>query len=288
MPLPPSFTVGVVSPIALPPLQWVWSVLLPFLPCNGCGQSLFPLPPSLAVGVDVVSPIALPSLAMGVVSIYSPIALAMGVVSPIAPPSFLCSAWDTLHPSQQWVWSIPIAPPSLTVGAAVGLSVGDEVAGLLPLDSECPGCAEYSILPEYCLLLKPATVSHTDCAAALRGGLMAYTALHHQTRLEPGAIVLVCSAMEGERMIILQLCDLLGAKVSIKLRTCVRMYWGLECLGPSAKIGKGEHVVREYVTLLGPIGGNGEHVTSWSQCKGGAIGCKGEHMGTSWIGGACT
>lgn len=99
------------------------------------------------------------------------------------------------------------------VGDAVSLSVGDEVAGLLPLDSECPGCAEYCVLPEYCLVLKPNTVSFADSAASLRGGLMAYTALHHQTRLEPGAIVLVCSALEGERMIILQLCELLGAKV---------------------------------------------------------------------------
>lgn len=105
--------------------------------------------------------------------------------------------------------------PPFTVGASVTLSVGDEVAGLLPLDSECPGCAEYTVLPEYCLVLKPATISHTDCAAALRGGLMAYTALHHQTRLDPGAIVLLCSAIEGERMMILQLCDLLGAKVSV-------------------------------------------------------------------------
>ena len=102
---------------------------------------------------------------------------------------------------------------SCAVGSSVSLSAGEEVAGLLPLDSECPGCAEYCVLPEYCLVTKPSNVSHTDCAAALRGGLMGYTALYHQARLEPGAIVLLCSAMEGERMIMLQLCDLLGAKV---------------------------------------------------------------------------
>lgn len=99
----------------------------------------------------------------------------------------------------------------------MSVSAGDEVAGVLPLDSECPGCAEYCVLPEYCLALKPSNVSHTDCAAVLRGGLMAYTALHHQARIEPGAIVLLCSAMEGERVIILQLCDLLGAKVCADL-----------------------------------------------------------------------
>ena len=99
------------------------------------------------------------------------------------------------------------------VGSSVSFSVGDEVAGLLPLDSECPGCAEYCTLPEYCLVLKPPTVSYADCAAAMRGGLMAYTALYHQTRLEPGAIVLVCSALQGERLMVLQLCDHIGVKV---------------------------------------------------------------------------
>ncbi len=101
------------------------------------------------------------------------------------------------------------------MGDSAGFSVGDEVAGLLPLDSECPGCAEYCVLPEYCLVLKPPSVTHVDCAAALRGGLMAYTALHYQTRLEPGAIVLISSVMEGERIIFLQLCEHIGAKVRV-------------------------------------------------------------------------
>ena len=64
-------------------------------------------------------------------------------------------------------------------------------------------------------------MSHVDCAAALRGGLMAYTALHDQARLEPGAIVLISSVMEGERIIFLLLSQHIGAKVcwlqSIKL-----------------------------------------------------------------------
>ena len=101
------------------------------------------------------------------------------------------------------------------MGESVSFSAGDEVAGLLPLDSECPGCAEYCVLPEYCLVLKPSSVSHVDCAATLRGGLMAYTALHYQTRLEPGAIVLISSVMEGERTSFLQLCEHIGAKVSV-------------------------------------------------------------------------
>ena len=94
-------------------------------------------------------------------------------------------------------------------------TVGDEVAGILSLDSECPGCAEYCTIPEYCLVKKPASISHADCAATLRGGVRAYTALAYQTRLESGAIVLVCSAATGEGIILLQLCETLGVKVQI-------------------------------------------------------------------------
>ena len=91
------------------------------------------------------------------------------------------------------------------------------MTGLLPLDSECPGCAEYCTVPEYCLVRKPPGSSHSDCAAAVRGGIMAYTALHYHARLESGGVVLVCSALKGERLAILQLCELLGAKVSCKI-----------------------------------------------------------------------
>lgn len=94
-------------------------------------------------------------------------------------------------------------------------TVGDEVAGILSLDSECPGCAEYCTVPEYYLVKKPSSISHADCAASLRGGLRAHTALVHQTRLEPGAIVLVCSAASGEGIILLQLCEALGVKVCV-------------------------------------------------------------------------
>lgn len=99
-------------------------------------------------------------------------------------------------------------------------TVGDEVAGILSLDSECPGCAEYCTIPEYYLIKKPVSVSHADCAASLRGGVRALTALAYQTRLEPGAIVLVCSAATGEGIILLQLCEALGVKVKYVILLC--------------------------------------------------------------------
>ena len=111
-------------------------------------------------------------------------------------------------------------------GAYANFSVGDEVAGLLPLDAECPGCAEYCIVPQHCLVAKPPGPSHADCAACLRGGVMAYTALSYQVKLEAGAVVLLCSALQGERLAMLQFCDLIGAKVRPCNVTWFRHLWG--------------------------------------------------------------
>jgi len=102
------------------------------------------------------------------------------------------------------------------VGAAVkSFVVSEEVTGILPLDTECPGCAEYCTVPEYYLVSKPVGVSHVDCAACLRGGVRAYTALHFQTHLEPGAIALVFSAASGDGLMMIQLCEALGVKVQL-------------------------------------------------------------------------
>lgn len=54
-------------------------------------------------------------------------------------------------------------------------------------------CGSY-IFVTISIVSKPAGVSHLDCAACLRGGVRAYTALHFQVHLEPGTIALVFSA----------------------------------------------------------------------------------------------
>ena len=69
-------------------------------------------------------------------------------------------------------------------------------------------------MPEFCLVQKPVGVSHADAAVTLRGGVKAYTTLAHQTKLEPGAIIMICSATSGDGLILMQLCDALGVKVS--------------------------------------------------------------------------
>lgn len=83
--------------------------------------------------------------------------------------------------------------------------------GILPLFSECPGCAEYCVIPEHYLgqfnsiptvdnfnpftiVSKPVSLSHVDCAAGLGSGLRAYTAFHTQAPIVPGNVVLITGA----------------------------------------------------------------------------------------------
>jgi NADPH:quinone reductase-like Zn-dependent oxidoreductase len=86
-------------------------------------------------------------------------------------------------------------------------------AGILPLDSECPGCAEYCVLPEHFLVSKPVSLSHADCAAGLGSGLRAYTAFHTQVPVVPGNVVLITGAASADGVVMIQWCEYLGAKV---------------------------------------------------------------------------
>jgi NADPH:quinone reductase-like Zn-dependent oxidoreductase len=100
------------------------------------------------------------------------------------------------------------------VGEAVKMfSIGDEVTGILPLYSECPGCAEYCVIAEHFLVSKPVSLSHVDCAAGLGSGLRAYTALHTQATIVPGNVVLVTGAASADGVVMIQWCESLGAKV---------------------------------------------------------------------------
>ncbi|KAL5457211.1 hypothetical protein EMCRGX_G034456 [Ephydatia muelleri] len=101
------------------------------------------------------------------------------------------------------------------VGSAVQrLLVSQDVVGLLPLDTESPGCAEYCIVPEYNLVPKPRSLSHVDAAAILAPALKAYTALyHHASRLGPKTTVMVLSAASADGQVVVQLCEVLETKV---------------------------------------------------------------------------
>ena len=85
--------------------------------------------------------------------------------------------------------------------------------GVLPMDTTCSGCADHCVIPEYCLVKKPKTVSHIDCAAVMEPGIMGLTAISHQTHLTPGSTVLIFSGCSATGVILTQLFTSCGAKV---------------------------------------------------------------------------
>ncbi|XP_068698755.1 quinone oxidoreductase-like protein 1 isoform X1 [Montipora foliosa] len=78
------------------------------------------------------------------------------------------------------------------VGSAVTrVSIGDEVAGILPLDSAAAGCANFCVMSEYDVARKPEKVDHIDAAGCIGDVVKAYTALHYQGRVCSGETVLI-------------------------------------------------------------------------------------------------
>lgn len=89
---------------------------------------------------------------------------------------------------------------------------GDEVVGILPLDVNCSGCAEYCPLNEYDLVEKPKDVTFSDAAASIGDAVKAYTALHYQGKMCAGETVLVTD-LKGSGSVCVQLASHWGAKV---------------------------------------------------------------------------
>ncbi|XP_052244381.1 quinone oxidoreductase-like protein 1 isoform X2 [Dreissena polymorpha] len=90
---------------------------------------------------------------------------------------------------------------------------GDDVVGLLPLDSPVSGCGEYCIFNEYDLVKKPKMLSHADAAGGLGDCVRAYTALHYQARICSGDTVLIIDGASGFGLCAMQITRQWGAKV---------------------------------------------------------------------------
>ncbi|XP_065906778.1 quinone oxidoreductase-like protein 1 isoform X1 [Dysidea avara] len=84
---------------------------------------------------------------------------------------------------------------------------------VLPMDTTCSGCADHCVIPKYCLVKKPKTVSHIDCAAVMEPGIMSLTIILHQARLTPGSTVLIFSGCSATGVTLMQLFASYGAKV---------------------------------------------------------------------------
>ncbi|KAM9089426.1 quinone oxidoreductase-like protein 1 isoform 6-T6 [Megaptera novaeangliae] len=102
----------------------------------------------------------------------------------------------------------------LDVGSKVSFfQPGDEVAGILPLDSEDPGLCEAVQVHEHYLVHKPEKVTWTEAAGTIRDGVRAYTALHYLSHLSPGKSVLIMDGASALGTIAIQLAHHRGAKV---------------------------------------------------------------------------
>ncbi|GAA1216521.1 NADP-dependent oxidoreductase [Pseudonocardia alaniniphila] len=101
---------------------------------------------------------------------------------------------------------------------ATGLSVGDEVFGLVPFDRD-GAAAEYVSVPATSVSARPRTVSHVVAAAAVLPALTAWEALVDHAAVEPGQRVLVHGGAGGVGSFLVQLATALGASVTSTVRT---------------------------------------------------------------------
>ncbi|XP_060608471.1 quinone oxidoreductase-like protein 1 [Ruditapes philippinarum] len=93
------------------------------------------------------------------------------------------------------------------------VNVGDDVVGILPLDSDYSGCGDYCIFNEYDLVKKPRMLSYVDAAGGIGDCVKAYTALHYQARICAGDTVLVIDGASSFGTAAIQIARLWGAKV---------------------------------------------------------------------------
>eukprot|EP00057_Strongylocentrotus_purpuratus_P004586 XP_003729008.1 PREDICTED: quinone oxidoreductase-like protein 1 isoform X1 [Strongylocentrotus purpuratus] len=97
--------------------------------------------------------------------------------------------------------------------AATRFTVGDDVVGILPMDTPSSGCAEYCIVNENYLVLKPGKVSYRDAASCIGEGMKMYTALRYLGHLEGGETILIMDGARPAGYIGIQLAQGWGAKV---------------------------------------------------------------------------
>ncbi|KAJ9597215.1 hypothetical protein L9F63_011937 [Diploptera punctata] len=93
------------------------------------------------------------------------------------------------------------------------LNKGDHVVGIIPFDYEQSGCADFIVLQEFDVVVKPNGVSFVDAAGCIGDAVKAYTALHYLGRLRSGDTVLVLDGASSFGSICIQLAHHWGAKI---------------------------------------------------------------------------
>jgi NADPH:quinone reductase-like Zn-dependent oxidoreductase len=107
----------------------------------------------------------------------------------------------------------------VAVGSAVsGLSVGDDVYGLIEFDRD-GAAAEYVTVRAADLATKPASIDHVHAAAVPLAALTAWQALRDHARIEPGESLLVLGGAGGVGGYVVQLGRHVGARVAATVRS---------------------------------------------------------------------
>ncbi|WUH92481.1 NADP-dependent oxidoreductase [Streptomyces sp. NBC_00433] len=113
-----------------------------------------------------------------------------------------------------YVMGIDLAGTVAELGVGVtGLTVGDPVVAMLPLDS-AGGAAEYALVPAESLAPAPKTVELADVAALPLTGLAAWQLVYELAELKPGQTVLVNGAGGAVGSLVVQLAVDAGAHVT--------------------------------------------------------------------------
>eukprot|EP00038_Savillea_parva_P012273 m.203473 g.203473 ORF g.203473 m.203473 type:complete len:341 (+) comp22134_c0_seq1:62-1084(+) len=101
------------------------------------------------------------------------------------------------------------------VGSDVGsdFETGMDVVAYLPIDSSVSGLAEYVVVDSCWASRIPAECNHADCAAVMRPGLQAYTALHYQLRIAKGDTILITRGCYEGRQVMIQMAMHWGGRV---------------------------------------------------------------------------
>ncbi|KAG8237111.1 hypothetical protein J437_LFUL008163 [Ladona fulva] len=104
------------------------------------------------------------------------------------------SLMSNSYASQQHDSSVQLSVGQDVAGVVIGVgsevssvNPGDEVVGIIPLDSHQSGCSESVVFQEFDVVKKPKKVSFVDAAGCIGDAVKAYVALHYLGHMSSGS-----------------------------------------------------------------------------------------------------
>jgi len=102
----------------------------------------------------------------------------------------------------------------IEIGANVTtLKVGDDVFGMQPIRGKFGAFAEYAVITESALSIKPPGISHAEAAAMPCAGMTSFQTIRDLAKLMPGETILINGASGGVGTYAIQIAKSVGAHV---------------------------------------------------------------------------